>query len=253
MNRTSESDIVLSSISNLRKDYDEVLGLLRDEDNRQRNNTLLWIFKPFLRALFNYTPFMPKDKSTVTTKITSSSLLQHLGIIGIIFNNSNLLNNLLWIAAIVFFIISVVINFKREVTIYDEYFDISAFRNLEKVIHTKLVSKYVESAPFTFNLLYDYIRDLIQNSSDHLAQMIKDNKEKEEENSNLRQELEKAKVTVSSMRKSLNHQINLQSHLNRTILRITEGTFDKDDLMIVCEFSLFKEEGTSLLLIHPMV
>jgi hypothetical protein len=251
-NTEDSSHLILSSISNLKDDYDKVLKELRDLDNRQRNNTISWIVKPFARGLLNYTPFFPNNSSSLVTKVTSSSLLQNIGlcifITGTINQFSGLINTFLLIATISFYFISVVVNFKREITVFDEYFDISAFRILEKLIHTKLVSKYIEAAPFTFGLLYDYIKDLLHNSTKHLQEVYSDLQDKEQTLQILQTELEKSKLHVGEMSKSLKYQIGLQSHLNKTVLRIIDGNFNKEDLHLVCNFSLFREEGSTLTL-----
>jgi hypothetical protein len=245
-------DINLSALGNFKKDYDKVLGILRDEDNRQRNNTLTWIIKPFGRALFNYSPFSPSNKNTLVTKLTSSSLLQNAtfstALIFYVNEFNEQINTGFLILSILLYVFSVVVNFKRQITLYDEYFDISAFRNLEKIIHTKLVSKYVEAAPFTFSALYDYLRDLLVSSKEHINQMLIEKLDSEKQNLELRNELEKTRVIVNEMRKSLNNQIDLQSHLNQTLLRVISGDFNKDDLMIVCKYSLFREEDNYLIL-----
>ncbi|MFG6116954.1 hypothetical protein ACGTN9_17520 [Halobacillus sp. MO56] len=252
MSKSDNYDLILSSISNIKDDYDKVLLELRDLDNRQRNNSIGWIFKPLVRGLLNYTPFFPSNSNSLITKVTSSSILQHMGLVAFITGSinqfNNLTNTLLLIATVLFYCISVVVNFKREITVFDEYFDISAFRSLEKLIHTKLVSKYIESAPFTFGLLYDYIKDLLHNSSKHLQEVYSDLQDKEKKLQLLQTELEKSKLHVGEMSKSLKYQIGLQSHLNKTILRIIDGNFNKEDLHLVCNFSLFREEGNILTL-----
>jgi hypothetical protein len=78
--------------------------------------------------------------------------------------------------------------------------------------------------------------------------MYQDIQDREADNQELGHELEKSKGTVTELRKSLNYQIDLQSHLNQTILRIVDGNFNKDDLMIVCKFSLFREDENKLIL-----
>jgi hypothetical protein len=117
MTEPNNDSVVLPSLANLKKDYDEVLGKLRDEDNRQRNNTLAWMFKSFGRALFNYTPFSSKNTNSIITKVASSSLLQNLGLAAFLINVFNgyleTINTTLLIATILSFFLSVVVNFKR--------------------------------------------------------------------------------------------------------------------------------------------
>lgn len=251
MSKIDENHII-SSIANLKKDYDEVLGKVRDEHTRQTKSSILWTIKPFLRALFNYSPFSPGNTNSLATKVSSSSLLQNLGaaafLTDFLIDMSDALQTFFIVISILLYLISVVSNFKRQITITDEYFDISAFRSLEKVIHNKLVSKYIDAAPFTFSMLYDYLRDLARVSGESVQELLTENQKKAREIQVLRDELEKSKISVTELRKSLKYQIELQSHLNQTLLRIINGTFNRDDLMLVCKFSLFREEGNDLVL-----
>ncbi|MDX8367705.1 hypothetical protein [Cytobacillus sp. IB215665] len=189
------------------------------------------------------------DAASLLVKLTSSSLIMNSTLLLAIVDRFAITGNqLFWIVALVAYLTSVISNFVRQLDVKDRYFDISALRFMQNKLFNKIMSPYISTNPFNFSTLYDFLRDLSSHSTEQFKPVIEDWVKTKQEMDDIQNTSVILSQNIQELNKARTNQAKLINHLIKTMQRISKGKFDKDDLMLGIDYSLFECTNDQLLL-----
>ncbi|MCA1064786.1 hypothetical protein QTG56_24580 (plasmid) [Rossellomorea sp. AcN35-11] len=262
MRNEHSSDFILASLSSFKSEFDETMKYMRTKMEQNPNPSLGWILKPFFFAFISFKVKIKEGevKNFVTDLLGSTYFtvifMMILGMkeLNLPWGEIPFSDNLYLILVIGSYMVSVIHNFHRLTRIRDERFDISAYAFIKKE-EFQLFQHYKEAKPFTFNNLYDHLRDLtnatikeIQGFKEHMV--IKDEHlwEKEERIKKLSEQLEKEEEANESLLKKLEELVSeykrqnqLFNHTIDSVQSMNQDCLSKDDLRVITDYSLFEE------------
>ncbi|WP_214482950.1 hypothetical protein [Bacillus sp. SM2101] len=107
---------------------------------------------------------------------------------------------------------------------------------------------YISAAPFKFSTLYDYLVDLTKNSSTQVDSLFNNIAEKDKEIAALREGSKELNNSMQTIEIAYKNQTKMINHVVKSLIRISSNQFNKDDLMLGIDYSLFELKEDKLIL-----